>query len=50
MQSMTAFRDNVWFLARKPKTKTQGLKTDRALVIVFDHAVIFDDRNRRHVD
>jgi hypothetical protein len=47
---MAAFWDNVWFLAREPETKTQGFKTDRTLVVVFDHAVILYDRNRRHVD
>ena len=50
MQSMTAFWDNVRFLAREPETKTQGLKTDRTLIVIFDHAVIFYDRDRRHVD
>ena len=49
MKSMAAFWDNVRFLAREPKTKTQGLKTDGALIVVFDRAVIFDDRDRRHV-
>jgi hypothetical protein len=50
MESMAAFWDYVRFLAREPETKTQRLKTDRALIVVFDRVVIFDDRDRRHVD
>jgi hypothetical protein len=49
MQSMTTFWDNMWFLTREPETKTQGLKTDGALIIIIEHAVICYDWKRRHV-
>jgi hypothetical protein len=50
MEGMAAFWDNVRFFAGEPETKIQGLKTDRALIVVFDGTVIFYDQDRRHVD